>query len=593
MLTFIHGFSILFIIIALIALLIKVVKQPIIIAYVIAGFLFSFFITGNTGTGEQILIMAELGITFLLFLMGIEFNFHQLKYMGRDIIIATTLQSVIFFMVAMLPPLLLGFGTLESIYFAVLFMFSSTLLVAKWVEDKKETSTLHGKIILGTLVVQDVIAIIILTTMNLMSETSLGQILLVPVKGIALAIAALIFARYLLNAVLKIALKYPELLFVFSLGICFFFVEVAIFFGYSAAIGAFIAGVTLANTDYRQDIYSRLKPLILFFNVLFFVGLGFQVSLNLGRDTLLLLAAYLFLCMVLKPVVFYLTFKMRGYDLKTSCKAAISLAQFSEFGIIIITSGIAGGAIGGGVGSVAVIMVIVTMVISSYTIKNDALLFRRVQPVLRLVDRYFPVKLADAGEVRNSYEIIFFGYYEVSLEIREKIASGGKKMLVIEQDPSVIHSLKKANMPFLYSSLSSPYFFEHLDLSKTEIVVSSLIDMEDNRLLIKEIKKRNPSCILIVTAKGVHQSLELYELGADYVIYPSYLNEQKVSILLEDYTNDINEILVKKIEDITNLRKKTAVKDDPSAVFDMDEFLRRITQKVPFRKKQNQQENGQ
>ena len=161
MYSFIHNFATLFLIIAFISLIVKLAKQPIIIAYIISGFLASLIISKDVA-GDQIMPMAELGITFLLFLMGLEFNLNNLKYIGRDIFIISTIQSITFFSIAFASSMLLGFSVTESTYLAILFMFSSTLLVAKWIEDRKETSSLYGKITLGILVVQDLFAIIIL-----------------------------------------------------------------------------------------------------------------------------------------------------------------------------------------------------------------------------------------------------------------------------------------------------------------------------------------------------------------------------------------------------------------------------------------------
>ena len=209
--SFIQDFGLLFLVIVVISFLVKLVKQPIIIGYIISGFIFSFLIAGGRVTEEQIILMSELGITFLLFLMGLEFDFNNLKHLGKDILISTTLQSIIFFAAAFPLALLLGFNPRESVYLAILFMFSSTLLVAKWLEDKKETSTLHGKITLGVLIVQDVFAILALTALNVLQETSLIQILLVPLKGIILLAIAFIFVKYLLNHLLKMAFRFPEL----------------------------------------------------------------------------------------------------------------------------------------------------------------------------------------------------------------------------------------------------------------------------------------------------------------------------------------------------------------------------------------------
>ncbi|MBI2581946.1 cation:proton antiporter [Candidatus Woesearchaeota archaeon] len=506
--SFIQDFGILFLVIVVISFLAKLLKQPIIIGYILSGFIFSFFIAGGSSTEEQILLMAELGITFLLFLMGLEFDFNNLKYLGKDIFISTTIQSVIFFTVAFVLASLLGFTTTQSIYLAIIFMFSSTLLVAKWLEDKKETSTLHGKITLGILIVQDVFAILILTVLNLLQETNPLGILFVPLKGLLLLLIAFVFVKYLLNHLLKMAHRYPELLFVVSLGVCFLFVGISPLLGYSTTIGAFIAGVTLANTEYKNDVLSRLKPLIIFFNLLFFVGLGFQITTNFDVQIISLIILFFALCFVIKPAVIYLTLKQRGYDLKTAFMVAVNLSQFSEFGIIIISAGILNGLVGAEIGAIAIILVVLTLLISSYFIKYDNKLFKYCEKYLQKIDSFFSSK-EQTADVPNmvGYQIIFFGYYDLGKEFFSKLEGLGKKALVIENDRANIHLLKQEGISYLYGSVSNPYFLDHLDLHEAEIVVSSVINADESKTIIKTVKEKSPKALTIGTAKSLKSSL--------------------------------------------------------------------------------------
>ena len=585
--SFIQDFGILFLVIVAISFLAKLLKQPIIIGYILSGFIFSFFIAGGSSTEEQILLMAELGITFLLFLMGLEFDFQNLKYLGKDIFISTTIQSVIFFAVAFVLASLLGFTTTQSIYLAIIFMFSSTLLVAKWLEDKKETSTLHGKITLGILIVQDVLAILILTVLNLLQETNALAIAFVPLKGLLLLLLAIIFVKYILNHLLKIAYRYPELLFVLSLGVCFLFVWISPLLGYSTTIGAFIAGVTLANTEYKNDVLGRLKPLIIFFNLLFFVGLGFQITTDFNTQIISLIVLFFVLCFIIKPAVIYLTLKQRGYDLKTSFLVAVNLSQFSEFGIIIISAGIASGFVGGEIGAVAIILVVLSLLISSYFIKYDHQIYRFLEKYLHKIDHLFSKKeLSGGGSGALGYQIIFFGYYDLGKEFFSKLEGLGKKALVIENDRANIHLLKQEGIPYLYGSVSNPYFLDHLDLCEAEIVVSSVINTDESKTIIKSVKEKSPKALIIVTAKGLKSSLELYDAGADYVIYPSYLNEQNVSVLLEDYTSDINKIITKKINDLTRLRMRQERLKGTETMFNINDFMRSLSIKDTVKKVQ-------
>ncbi len=576
--SFILDFGLLFLVIVVISFLVKLIKQPIIIGYIISGFIFSFFIAGGGVTEEQILLMAELGITFLLFLMGLEFDFNNLKYLGKDIFISTTLQSLIFFALAFPLALLLGFSSKESAYLAILFMFSSTLLVTKWLEDKKETPTLHGKITLGILIVQDVFAILILTLLNVSQETGITDIFLVPLKGLVLLAVAFIFVKYILNHLLKMALRYPELLFVSSLGVCFLFVEISPLLGYSTTIGAFIAGVTLANTEYKNDVLGRLKPLIIFFNLLFFVGMGFQINTQLNLQTLVLILFFFLLCFCLKPLIIYLTLKLRGYGLKTSFLVAVNLSQFSEFGLIIISSAVLTGLVAVEVSAVAIILLVATFVLSSYFIKYDAVLFKHAEKFLKRIDAVFPVKHHLEGVKKIAgFQILFFGYYDLGKEFYSKMEVLGKKPLVVENDQANINLLKQEKVPYLYGSVSNPYFLEHLDFTNAEIVVSSLVDVGESKMIIKTIRDKNPSAAIIVTAKSLKNSLELYDAGADYVIYPSYLNEQNVSVLLEDYTSDINKIITKKINDINRLKMRQEKLKESERMFNINDFMKRLS----------------
>ncbi len=583
---FIQQFGLLFLIVVVCSYIIKLLRQPIIIGYVISGLIFNFYLVKDNFDSEQIIILAELGITFLLFLMGLEFDLKSLKYLGKDILLSTTVQSIAFFSLGYFIGSSFGFSQTACVYLAILFMFSSTLLVAKWLEDKKETTTLHGKITLGTLIIQDVFAIVALTVLNVLQEKAMIQIVLAPFKGLLLILLGILLARYILNRPLRFASKYPELLFVFSLGICFLFVEVAPLLGYSGTIGAFIAGVTLANTIYKNDILVRLKPLIIFFNMLFFVGLGFQMDFELNLPFILLVLLLLGVCFIVKPLISYLTFKNRGYDLKSSFMSSIHLAQFSEFGIIIIGQGVFTGVIGKEMTSIAITTVILSMIISSYFIKYDRNIFALVEKQLRFIDRFFRKRKIHNTVMERGANIIFFGYYDLSKELYGKFEVMGKKVVVIENDPENIELLKKENIPYLYHSASNPEFFNHFQCDAAELVVSSLLDLDENRSIIEHVKKMNSQAVVIATAKNIRDSLALYEANADYVIYPMSINEQHVSVLLEDYTTDINKVIGKKIMEIARLKEREQKQKqtvEENKFLDIDNFMEMTLLKEPLK----------
>ncbi len=580
MISFIQEFAVLFLVIVGLSFLIKLLKQPIIIAYVIAGFIFSFYIAQAGFDTEQIIILSELGITFMLFLMGLEFDLNSLKYIGKDLFFTTLLQSVIFFIVAFILSLFFHFTWWERFYLSILFMFSSTLFVAKWLEDKKETSTLHGKIILATLIIQDIVAILTITLIAMFQHFSFTNLIMLPIQGLALVSIGFILARVALNPLLKFASKYPEFLFVLSLGVCFLFVVIAPILGYSTTIGAFIGGITLANTIYKHDISARLKPLIVFFNLLFFVSLGIQLKLDININHAIFIILLSLLTFIVKPMVIYITLKMRGFDMKTSFISGLQLSQISEFGIIIMLGGLATGQINQEMSVLAIISVIVTMILSSYYIKYDKKIYNIFQFRLRQLNEYFKVKERQMDPVDTDCHIIFFGYYELGRDIYKKLEGLGKKIIVIENDPENIEKLKREGHEYIYNSVNNPEFFKQINFNGVELVVSSLIDINENKMIIKNLKRANLKAIAIVTAKTLQDAMSLYREQADYVICPSYLNEQHVSVLLEDFTKDINKILSKKISELTKLKEKEGEKVTADLFWDINSFLKAQKQEI-------------
>jgi Kef-type K+ transport system membrane component KefB/voltage-gated potassium channel Kch len=579
--TFVHDFGILFLVILALSFIVKFLKQPIIVGYVLAGLVFSL---ASSTSGEQVIILSSLGITFLLFLMGMEFDLKSLKSLGKDIILITLQKSLVFFAVAFGLAKLFGFSNIYSVYIGILFMFSSTLLVAKWIDDKKETNTLYGRMALGILVTEDILAIIALTFLGVVQEKSLTNLIIIPISGMLILLAATFFARYVLNLLLKFAVKHSELLFISSLGLCFAFVELAPLLGYSETIGAFLAGIVIANTAYKNDIYSRMKPLIIFFNMLFFVGLGFQLNTPLTKNAILLIGILCLLALMLKPAVTYFLLRKRGYDSKTSFLVGADLSQLSEFGIIVVAGGAASGAIGYDLGAISVIAVISTMVLSSYLIKYDRKLFKSSETFISKFDKMFKHKDMNEQSIESTgdFSVILFGYHDVGKELYSKIMNMGKKIMVVENDPTNIDLLKKENIPCIYSSVSNSDFFERLSLAKTELVISSLMDIDENKIILKNAKESNPSSTVILTAKNLKDSLELYAENADYVICPTYLNREEVIVVLEDYATDINKIIDKRLKEyavLKEMEKKREALERENSFLSIDEFLKRVTAK--------------
>ncbi|MBI2549079.1 cation:proton antiporter [Candidatus Woesearchaeota archaeon] len=568
------SFGVVILVMLVLSFLVKLMKQPIIVGYVLAGLFFAYYQFKSVDKSNFI-IFSELGIAFLLFLMGLEFDLKSLKYTGKDLLISSLIQTIAFFAIAFLITLAFPLSFMERALLAVTFLFSSTLLVAKWLEDKKEIQTLSGKVILTTLILQDILAILILTVMNFSSQEGFFSMILIPFKGILLVIISIVLAKYALNKPLQFSSRYPELLFLCSLGVCFFFIIIAPTLGYSTTVGAFIAGLTLANTQYKTDIVSRLKPLIIFFNMLFFFSLGFQMKFDLSMSFILLLFLFLVANFIIKPLVIYLSIRIRGYDTKTSLQSGIYLCQFSEFGIIIVSS--VSFLNNPSLNSIVLLGLVISMILSSYVIKYDRQLLAFILPFLNKYDK-IRTREIPSFQTDKHFDVLFFGYPEYMERINANLRAMGKSICVIENDPAKIELMKSEKIDYIYGSIYNPYFFEHLHMKNVELILSEVVDIDATKAIIKYGKNANPKCIVMVTSKTLRESIELYEAGADYVIYPTYINDNHISLILEDYTKDIGKIITKKINEVNQfkeLQTKNELITKPT-FSDIDSFLGRI-----------------
>ena len=254
----------------------RLLKQPLIPAYVIAGIVLGPYLGFITNT-EVINNLSEIGIAFLLFIVGLEIDVRKLKDVGLVASLGGVLQIAAVFALAFAASVLMGFFALESAYLGLIIAFSSTMVVVKLLSDKKELDTLHGRIVIGILLLQDIFAIFALSILS-QGAFSYYSFALSLFKGIAVILASLFAGKYIFPPLFRFAASSQELLFIASVGVAFLFSIVVNSIGFSIAVGAFIAGIAL-NVPYNIEIIGKIKPLRDFFSVLFFVSLGMQLSL--------------------------------------------------------------------------------------------------------------------------------------------------------------------------------------------------------------------------------------------------------------------------------------------------------------------------
>ncbi|PIN87285.1 hypothetical protein COV19_00175 [Candidatus Woesearchaeota archaeon CG10_big_fil_rev_8_21_14_0_10_44_13] len=547
--------GIMFIIATIGAYIAKLMKQPIIPVYIFAGILLGPILGLITGS-DVIKTMSEIGIAFLLFIVGLELNINKLRDTGVAAIVMGVLQVILVALTGFWVAVMLGYGGIEAIYIGMILSFSSTMVVVKLLSDKGELETLHSRIVVGILLIQDVIALFALSTLITLKGISAAFILLSLAKAAALIVLAYLSSKYLFPSIFKKAAESQELLLLLSLGICFLFSILVSYIGFSIAIGAFIAGISLANLPYNIEIVGKVRSLRDFFVTLFFVSLGLGVVLSSFSRIMIPLAAFLVIVLIFKPLVLMIISALFRYTKRTSFLTAISLVQISEFSMIIAAQGLASGYVSNETFSLMVIIAVITITITSYMIKFESGIYEKFSRPLALFDvketcenlQYLPQEL--------KYDVVLVGYDRIGYNIFKMLTKQKKSFLVIDFNPDIIKRMISRKIQCIYGDIGDSEILNRLDLRKTELVISTVPDIKDNTFLLKKVKRENPRAIVYLTASVIEDALILYREGADYVILPYFLGGEKVSTLIEETQGDYRKVSLTKLEQINELKKR-------------------------------------
>jgi Kef-type K+ transport system membrane component KefB len=542
---------------AILGIVFKMLRQPIIPAFIIAGILLGP-VYGLVTDISTIRNISEIGIAFLLFMVGLELDMRKLKNVLWVSIIGGLLKSLLLFIVGWGAALILGFSNMASVYIGMIVTFSSTMVVVKLLSDKKELETLHGRIIVGTLLVEDllvIIALAVLTTVNNFTSMILLQSLL---KIAVLLAATWILAKFIFPGMFKFAAKSAEILFISSVAVCFGFCFLAKFLGFSIAIGAFLGGIGLATLPYNIEIVGKIKSLRDFFAIMFFVSLGMELT-NVQISALILpIVVILALVLIFKPILSIAITSLFGFKKRTSFLTAISLAQTSEFSLIIVSVGYYElMQVSKEIFSMTILLAVITIGITPYLVKFDDSIYRKIGAKMKIFERF------SSGGRELEYElhtdkkqVILVGYDRMGYHILQKLHLMKKNVFVVDFNPDIIKRQIHDKVPCMYGDIGDSEVLDKLGLETVEMVISTSPDATNSFLLVKKVKEVNKKAVVFVTAYHVEDALHLYDEGADYVILPHFLGGEHASIILEEVGTDVDKLLETKLKHIKELHER-------------------------------------
>ena len=527
-------------------------KQPLILAYLVAGVV----IGPEMGLHlvedrESINVVSEIGLILLLFIIGLEIDLKKLFAAGRAVVITGVLQVPLCVLLGYAAFYLLGLrdggGKFPLLYIAICMAISSTLVVVKLLYDKLELDTLPGRITLGVLVFQDIWAIVILAIQPNLMNLSVGPLAGALGKGLLLVAVSFGVSKYVLPALFRSVATAPEIVLVASLAWCFAVVSGAGAAGLSREMGALIAGISISTFPYNIDIVAKVASIRDFFVTLFFVALGMLIPFPTVNVLLLALAVSVVLVASRFLVIFPILHVLRlGH--RASLLPSINLSQLSEFSIVIATLGLAYGHIDAGNVSALIFAFAFTSTASTYFIGYSSPIARGFGTTLKRlgVKDLDGRDSADDDQAGASAGVVVLGFYREAsaliYEFEQQRCDLGRhpvldSMLVIDFNPEVQQELKRRGIDSIYGDIAHMDTLHHARIHDADLVISTIPDAilkgTDNRRLLQQSRRLCPHACVVVTAERIGQALELYADGADFVHLPRQHSSRDLACAVE------------------------------------------------------------
>ena len=508
-------------------------RQPLILAYLVGGFVIGPYGIGWVKSQESISTISELGLIFMLFMIGLEIDLKKIIRAGKVILFAAggqligaCLLGVAFFVAIGLS---LGSGKFDALYLTVACALSSTVIIVKVLYEKRELDTLPGRITLGILVLQDIFAILFLAIQPSLDNLQIGIVLVSIGRVGALVATAMILSRFVLPRIFHQIARNPELVMLGALAWCFLIGEVAERLHLSREMGSLVAGVSLSTFPYALDVTAKVTTLRDFFITLFFVALGMTIPIPNSSTIWLALVIALF-TVASRVLTTFLPLYAMKQGLRASLLPALNLAQISEFSLVIIQTGIIAGHITPQTSSAASFAFVILAVLSTFVIMRSDQITRWAIPVLKRIGfRDLDHTQTSSDEHEGGHgaarRIVILGFFRAASALVSEIERQNKSLLdqisVVDFNPNVFRTLTARGIHVIYGDISNIDTLLHAGVGKAEIIIlsvpDSLLKGANNEKLVRHVRSMNPDAKIISTADLLADVADIYAAGADYV----------------------------------------------------------------------------
>jgi Kef-type K+ transport system membrane component KefB len=508
-------------------------KQPLIVAFIATGIIAGPDALGIVESPEHVALLAHIGIAVLLFLVGLKLDLHIVRSLGA-VALATGLGQVAFTSaVGFVICLALGLSPVTSAYVAVALTFSSTIIIVKLLSDKREVDSLHGRIAIGFLIVQDIAVVVAMIALSVAgvrtgaysAGLTIGTIL---GGGVLLVIATGLFIRYGAEPLLSRIARMPELLVTFAIAWAVLFAAACDWIGLGKELGGLLAGMSLASTSYRDAIASRLTSLRDFLLLFFFIALGSGMRVSTLGDQMpaaLVLSAFV---LIGNPFIVMVIMGYMGYRKRTGFLAGLTVAQISEFSLIFTAMGVTLGHIGDASMALVTLVGLVTITLSTYMILYSHTLYRICEPFIGWLERRVAHRGADAATTSTERaDVVLFGLGRYGRAIARALNPTSARMLGVDFDPEALQRWREAGFKGVYGDAADPEFLGSLPLADMSWIVittpplaPSLVHDDARIVLIRALHAAGFSGRIAVRSHDASDARRLIGSGAHVILSP-------------------------------------------------------------------------
>ena len=498
-------------------------RLPTIVGFMITGVLIGPYGLGLIHDAEAIELMAEIGVALLLFTIGLEFSLRRLLEMKRLVLLGGTLQVIVSILVVTLIAYGLGRSINQAIFFGFLFALSSTAIVLKTYIDRAEVDAPHGRAAVGILLFQDLSIVPMMLLIPILSGRNAGSTsqILVTFGTAIIAIAVIYLATrrvipYMLHHIVR--LRSPEVFISSVVLICFGTSFLIAQFGLSLALGAFIAGMVLSESEYNHQIIADILPFRDVFNSLFFISIGMLLSLGALASNIFIVVLWVTGLILVKAIIALAVVRMLGYSLRVATMTAIGLSQIGEFSFILAKTGLPEGLLSAIDYQRFLAASIISMIATPFFIKAAPRIGYAVQSLLGSSALEPTVPSYEPEEHELHEHVIIVGYGFNGRNLAKVLHRTKVPYLVLELNADAVRSARAEGERVIYGDATRREVLHHVGIDNARVLVLAISDPVATRHTVSIGREMNPDIHIIVRTRYMSEITDLRELGADEII---------------------------------------------------------------------------